>query len=148
MFAPDITYRYIYPIDSAGPTFEILSRVLNNTDTSGTIVVELTGIPKNKVLVLSNASLFADPGAAQTLLTMDLSGLTAAGALFPIVTGAPDVVAKRQALNWSGAAYIPGRGDTDPSLRLTAVFDLGVAGNFAQMSVHGVVIPRGNASSF
>jgi len=149
MRAPDITYRYIYPKDTAGPTFELVSRDLQEAASANNIDIRFAGIPKDKVLVLSNVAMNAVPGGALVVTNMQLSAFTQQGQEFIIAETNPDTSAVRLAnINWQGAIYIPGRAADADNVRFLVFFDAGTSSNALRVGLHGVVIPRGNVSSF
>jgi len=147
--APDITYRYIYPKDVAGPTFEQIGRSVTGSASATGVSASFAGIPKDKVLVLSNINCLANPGAGQDVVTMQVDMFTSAGAEFVIISqneaGTADLTTF---LNWQGELYIPGRSDGLNSLTAFCVFNAGVAANSVTMQFLGVVIPRANVSTF
>jgi len=149
MIVPEIAYRYIYPKDVAGPTFEVFSREVIVADTSTGVSIAITGISKDKILVLSNVILVATPGATQAVGTMNIQGLAGSGSPFDIqhrvTVGTADLV---ETMEWQGQVFIPGRGEGDTNFTLTVTYDAGVASNSFFGGIHGVVIPRGNAAVF
>ncbi|MEE8609034.1 MAG: hypothetical protein V3S55_15630 [Nitrospiraceae bacterium] len=149
MRAPEITYRYLYPKDVAGPTFEVLIRALNFSDTATVVPILFTGIPKDKILVLTNAMLQADPGATQACTRLTLSGFSSAGALFDIAGVSPDANADEViTLNWQGELFLSGGVEGQSVVRANAVYDAGVAANRIDLSFHGIVIPKANVAIF
>jgi len=148
MQVPEIAYRYIYPKDVSGPTFEILTRVLAGAET-GDPIINFTGIPKDKVLVLTNVAMLANPGATQACTFIGLSGFSSAGAIFDIkVETFPADADENQTLNWDGAVYIAGGVEGQVNLRFSAAFDAGVNSNTLDANFNGVIIPRGNIAIF
>ncbi len=149
MRAPEISYRYLRDIDTAGPTFEMVSRELSGAATSVTVAVTLMGIPKNKILVLANVTALAQPGATQACTHIQLAGFTAAGQRLLIMQERFVVAADvEQTLNWSGEVWLPGRGPDAITVEIEAVFDAGVASNTNFSGLYGIISPRGNASAF
>jgi len=149
MLTPDITYRYIYPKDIAGPTFEVFARELIQTVANVTNTIAISGISRDKVLVLSNVVLVANPGATQAAETMNLQGISGSGSPFDIqhriAAGTADL---SEVMSWSGQVFIPGRGEGLTNLTITVTFDAGVAGNLVFGGIHGIVIPRANVAVF
>ena len=149
MKAPEITYRYIYPRDVAGPTFEVLSRTFFLSDAATSISQSLSLITKDKILVLNNISIQADPGATQALLDLRVSAFTPAGAEWNITrfrgAGTADLI---EAFNQTGEWYILGREPDVVNVRVVGLFDAGVNANNVDVSLHGIVIPRGNSANF
>jgi len=149
VFAPEIAYRYIYPKDIAGPTFEILSRLLSTTGAATTLEVNITGIPKDRVLVLGNVTIEGGPGGALVCTALDLRGVTGAGLDFPIKQVTTQLGnSLDQNLIWTGSIFIPGSGEGNNSLRARAFFSAATSTNSLSVGVHGVVIPRGNSAAF
>jgi len=150
MRAPDVTYRYLYPKDVSGPTFEILSRSFSSGATAAATITEtLTGVPLDRILVLTNATIEGLPGAAQTIDEMVIQGTTQAGLTYNIAVARPLLAATEGAtLNWAGEVYIQGGGAGSATIRLSCVFNAGVAANSLFASLSGIVIPRGNAGPF
>ncbi len=149
MRAPGITYRYIYPKDVAGPTFEIVAISFNQPGTLATIINNFQGVPKDKVLVLTNAVLIAVPGAAQTIDDIHLDYFTGAGQQIQAMREQPAAAAAQSVtMNWAGEIYLNGRGAGITSVSMAAVFNAGVASNRLVSSISGIVIPRGNSSLF
>jgi len=149
VLTPDITYRYLYPIDSAGPTFELVIRELNETAGATLVEVELIGIPQNKIFVLGNISMTAFPGATQSCTSLQLAGFTSAGARVLISQKRFVAVAGViQELNWDGQVWLTGRGAGAITVQMSAVFSAAVNDNQIVTGLFGVVIPRGNAGAF
>jgi len=149
MRIPEIAYRYLYPIDVASPTLELVTRELSSTLTNALVELSLTGIPTNKILVLSNVTLLADPGATQSVTFLEVAAFTGAGARFLIAQERPVAVAdQNRVLNWQGECWIPGRGDAAISVTVGAGFSAGVAGNNLVLGLFGSIIPRGNMAMF
>lgn len=150
MRAPEITYGYTAPTDTAGPTFELFTRNESISGGASALSVLTFGdIPKDRILVLSNVALTADPGNAQFIDEMRIQGITQAGLIFDIAT---DIVVKaaniEASLNWDGAVYIQGGGLGNDSIRVLASFDAFANANLLAVGLHGVVIPHGNVASF
>lgn len=149
MRAPELTYRYIYRIDTAGPTFEVLARVFNASGAATLVSINLTGVPKNKVLVLTNVTALSNPGATQAVTAITISMFTSAAAQVNVVQETFPVDAdENQTLNWQGEIFIPGRGGTFPSVGMSSSYDAGVASNICGFALQGVIIPRGNIATF
>lgn len=149
MKAPGITYRFQWPKDTSGLTFEVLSREFFETAAAAAVTFDLTGIPKDKVLVLSNLIIVALPGAAQNVADVNCQGFTQAGAPYDIIHAiAPAVVGQREAVPWQGEVYQLGRGAADAALTITVNFDAGAAANQIFGGIHGIIIPRGNSAQF
>jgi len=149
MRAPEIAYRYLRAIDTAGPTFEMVSRDLNNAGSATEVTVTLTGVPKNKILVLSNISAIALPGATFSVVALQLAGFTGAGARLLIQQERfPADADETKTLNWQGEIWLPGRGTGEISVEVEGTFSSGAASNSIFIGLFGVIIPRGNASAF
>jgi len=146
---PEITYRYIYAIDVAGPTFEVVSRGLTVSASNAIAAINFEGVPSNKVLVLTNVTMHGNPGATQACIALTLSMRTSANAEINVMQETFPVDAdENQTLNWQGELYIPGRGDGNPSVGFTSVYDAGVNANVGNFALQGVIIPRGNVATF
>jgi len=147
--APEITYRFQYPRDVAGPTFEVLHRVQNADASSTSVALQLSIIPKDKILVLSNISIQAIPGATQACEDIRFSAFTPAALEFNIsrfvAAGTADTSV---AFNWQGEVYIHGRADNANNVQAAAIFDAGANSNGIRVTFSGIVIPRGNAALF
>lgn len=149
MKAPDLTYRFVYPKDVAGPTFGLLFRRFDDSQVATSVNAQLQGIPKDRILVISNLSVSITPGAAQTPLLGTISGFTAAGAQVNIHTQAFTGAAGAPVTqNWQGEAMVLGRGAGVQSVNFRVTFDLGGVANAATWHIFGYVIPRGNSYSF
>jgi len=150
MDAPDLTYRFQGHRDTAGPTFEILSRTLDTgAVTLASPSLTITGIPQDRILVLTNVVVEAIPGAAQNIIQFGAQITTPAGATLNIALKDSAVAAPlADSLSWQGAVYVQGSGVGNNTVRFFAVFNAGVAGNRLIASACGTVIPRGNAAAF
>lgn len=149
MLAPDLTYSFRQPKDTSGPTFEVFSRILDLTDTAASIINTLTDLPKDRLLVLANVSVLAIPGATQSLSNIIVSTTTAAGLTVEIVRETPVAVAdQNRSLSWQGEVFVLGGGLDTIFLTVSGTFSAGVNANRILAGVHGVVIPRANASPF
>jgi len=149
MRAPEITYRFGLPVNIMGSTIQTIVRQISVADTATTVTASLTGIPKDKILILANAVLEGIPGATQGVTTMALRGRTIAAAAFTIALSTPVVVADQPiAENWSGEVWIAGAGENATTVELIGVFDAGVASNSVFMHLSGLVIPKGIVAVF
>jgi len=149
VIAPEIAYRFQYQRDVAGPTFEIFHRNITASATSVTVVGTLGIVPLNKILVLSNFVIFANPGATQAIDSLRLSIFGPAGAetnVWRFVT--PGTADADVAETWQGEVFIFGRRDAATNIQVRGNFDAGVNSNVIQVGLSGVVIPRGNAAAF
>lgn len=149
MRAPNQAFQFVSNKDVAGQTFEIISRTFGLADTDAGAEFIIDGIPKDKILVLTNVSMQARPGAGQHIVDMAVQGITAAGLIFDIATERPLIDADQsRSLNWQGEVYIIGTGSGNRTVRLVWTYDAGVASNASNAGVHGIVVPRGNSASF
>jgi len=145
---PEIAYRFSWPTDTSGPTFQVIARDFNVSTAAVTITHSLTGLAKDRVLVLTNASLYATPGATQAVVTLQLYAFTGAGMQHQVMRESPLQVADQiESMNWQGEIFIQGRG-VSTNLWLIATFDAGVNANRLQAGFDGVVIPRGNTAAY
>jgi len=149
MLAPDLSYRFLYPKDIAGPTFELCARSANDSATNATVTSNYTFLPKDKMLCVSSMSLQADPGATQAVTDIRISFFTATGFEFNVVRritpGTADLI---EAFHWEGQVYILGRSPAAVNVRVQVIFDAGVNSNNVTSSVFGIVVPRGNVALF
>ena len=149
MRAPGITYAFTSSKDVAGPQFEILSR--HDQISASSLILEtlITDLPKDKILVLTNVSVAADPGAAQGVVELAIQGVTQAGLNFTIARKLPiGTTGESDELNWDGEVYIQGGGDGATSVRVISVFGTDTNANLSTVGIHGIVIPHGNAGAF
>jgi len=147
--APNITYRYNLPIDLAGPTIQTFSRSIFTSASATTITLSIEGVPKDKILILSNAVSEASPGAAQSCTTQALRGRTVAALAFTIDLNTPVPVADQAiAHNWQGEVWVAGAGENATTVELITVFSAAVAANRADLHLFGLIIPRANVAIF
>jgi len=147
--APDITYQFAQAKDTAGPSFEVLSRQQSLSASANLIEILFTDLPKDRVLVLTNVSMNNNPGTTQFQLEIRAQAGTQGGALVDIVSDVVNKGASIQAgLNWQGVFYIMGLGIGETALRLFASYNSGAVANTLDVNFHGIVIPRGNAGAF
>ena len=149
MFVPDITYRFVAPTDTSGPTFEIVSRQESLSGGPALTVLTLSDIPKDRILVLSNCELIGIPGATQNVLEMKIQGVTQAGLIFDIDA---DVRAGNaddsRDIGWHGQIWIQGGGDGTDTVRVSVLFNAVVNANTVTVGIHGIIIPHGNAGAY
>lgn len=149
MRAPEITYRYLYPKDVSGPTFEVFTHSESVSGTAANIASTARGIPQDRVLVLTNAQVQGVPTGTESLTQLLFTGTTPSGVIWTIArddfTGA---AAAEGALNWSGEAYLGGGGAAVTILDATARFDAAVLTKTIRFSAQGIVIPRGTIAPF
>lgn len=149
MRTPDITYRFMVPSDTASPTFEVYTR--NRTDTQNAVglSVGFAGVPKDRVLVLTNATMTANPGVGATVIATRMEYLNAFGlnqAFNRTAAGPP--INTNVAANWNGEIYIIGQGPDIFNVTFNVTFDIAAAANTVRGHATGVVIPRGNIATF
>lgn len=149
MRAPPLTYRFSVQKDTAGVTLEVLSQTFRHVGSDNPAVLQLDSIPKDKILILTNAVLLALPGATQIVHAVSLQGQTAAGALFDIEVNRPLRVADQdETINWDGEVWIPGAGLGNPTVFARFQYNAVVNDNQSDLAVHGLLIPRGNTGVF
>jgi len=149
MRAPEISYRFQYPKDVSGPTFEIVARTLSTSASSLTIQNDVFEVPKDKVFCLSNVSMIANPNATNGVVNMVLSIFSAAQSRVQLMNlEFPATADAEETLNWQGEVYMLGGGAGTVSLRFYFEFDDALAANQAVANWNGIVIPRGNAAAF
>lgn len=149
MRVPELVYQFVRPLDSAGPTFELYQRRQGPTLFNGIQLFQtFSGIPKDRVLVISNIQITAVPGGAVDVQAIHLRGATQAGRIliieqlfFPVPASAGD---SSRALNWTGEIALLGAGAGNETLSGIVDFSAANAGNSIDMSVFGTMIPRGN----
>jgi len=147
--APDFTYRYLYPKDVAGPTLQLISRSFDDADTAVQIESSVTGIPEDTILVLTNVTIQATPGATQACNQLQFRTFTRAGLRVWGAFETPAVVAdKLESLTWSGEIWVPGSGAGNISVTLRSNFDAGAASNRMFSSINGYIIPKANVAIF
>lgn len=149
MRAPSPTYVFTSPTDTAGPTFEPLSRAFQIGGAFLLIEALLIDIPKDRVLVFTNATVQALPGATQTVTEIKIQIVTQTGLVVDVATSSgsqtADVI---ENLNWSGSYYVAGGGAGNRTLRLIASFDANANANTLTAGIHGIIVPRGNIGAF
>jgi len=149
MRAPEITYRFLSPIDVASPTYELWTRVTSGALANVNVIAFTLGIAKERVLVLNNIACEGFPGAAQACTAIRVVGITQAGQEFSIIRERFAASANAgQNVNWQGDIWIAGRGTGENIIIARAEFDAGVAINNIAMDLQGAVIPRGNVATF
>lgn len=149
MRVPEITYGFASPTDTAGVTFEILSRQFSTSGAANPVLFLLSSFPKDRILVITNIAFAAHPGATQNVEELKIQGVTQAGLIFDIATDVLIHAADEEvSLNWDGEVYIQGGGDGRDSLRVSALFNSGAVANTATIGWQGIIIPHGNAGAF
>lgn len=135
--------------DVSGPTALILSRHFQLSAGATLLEFFFSDLPKDRVLVLSNVSLLAAPGATQAGRAMSIQAFSQGVENFNIDQRIPLFVADiNQVLNWQGEVYIQGGGPGTDTLRIFTVFSAGANANAITVGVHGMIIPRGNLGGF
>lgn len=149
MLVPDIAYRFVAPTDTAGPSFEILSRQQSLSGGPILTVLTVSDIPKDRILVLSNVELIGEPGATQNVEEMKIQGVTQAGLIFDIDadvrSGSAD---DSRDIGWHGQVWIQGGGDGNDTVRTTVLFNSVTNANTVTVGIHGIIVPHGNAGAF
>lgn len=149
MRAPSPTYVFTSPTDVAGPTFEPLSRAFQTGGAFLLIEHLLSDVPKDRVLVFTNATVQALPGATQAVTEIKIQIVTQTGLVVDIATDSgPQTADLIRDLNWEGSVYVAGGGDGARTLRIIASFDANANANTATAGIHGIIIPRGNIGAF
>jgi len=149
MRAPGITYRYSYPRDTAGQTFQPLYRHISDSDTATLVTASFAGIPRDKVLVITNVCVECDPGAGQSCTNIVLRAHAPAGIAFNIAMNFFAAAAdESRSLNWDGEIFLVGNARDQINVRAFGIFSSGVAANLTTMSLYGVVIPLANVGPF
>lgn len=149
MRAPPITYRFNYPRDIAGQTFQPLYRHVSESASTAVVTASFAGIPRDKVLVLSNACVECTPGATQSCINIVLRGHAPAGIAFNIAMEFFPVDAdEAHSLNWSGEIFLVGNRQGNINVRAFGVFDANANANLTILSLYGVVVPLANVGPF
>jgi len=149
MRIPEIAYRYLRAIDTAGPTLEVWTRHSTDAGTAASRSITHASIPKNKILILFNVTMVATPGATQSVTSINFTATTPAGLGWNVCFESFEVEADaRRATCWNGEVWIGGRGEGVESITATAGFDAGVASNALTASFQGIVVPKANVASF
>jgi len=147
--APEITYRFQYPKDVSGPTFEIVNGTESGSASALTITLDVQNIPKDRILCLSNITMIANPNATNGVVNLVASIITGAQQRIQIINEEfPATADAEETMNWQGEVYILGGGRDTTALRFFFEFDDALAANTAVASWAGVIVPRGNASQF
>ena len=149
MRAPGITYAYVSPKDTAGPSFEVFNRTEQFSSGDTGHIFTLEGVAIDRMLCLTNVALKGDPGATQFITDMNIQVVTQDGIIVAIATNplaqAPD---DEIALNWSGSVYVLGGGRGKPTLRTSVFYNAAANANTTQINWSGIIVPRGNAGAF
>lgn len=149
MRAPGITYQFVREKDTAGPSFEVANRTLQESGSNNPIELVFNDLAKDKILVLTNVTVDANPGATQFVTDLLINGRTGTGTEFGIARATPVFNAdESHSLNWSGSVYIIGNQAGEDSLRFRAFFNANANANAFTVSWSGIIIPRGNAALF
>lgn len=149
MDAPGQTYAFLSAIDTAGPTFQLFQQQTVSAAAGTNLQLFVTNIPKDRVLVLTNAVVHGTPGAAQHVRDLSIAGWTQMGASFLIARKNTLLVDDQpEFLNWAGRAYLMGAGVGNNTAEIQIRFDATVAANSAVGTFSGIVIPRGNIATF
>jgi len=149
MRLPEIAYRFLYPKDVSGPTFELESVFLTGSGTAASLTVDMTGVPIDRVLCVTNMQVSFLPGVGGQFLRGAIFGTTPGGVVFNIIQSKfPGTDDLREDINWDGEIYIGGSGIDNPILSALGVKDDAIVSSTVHFSVFGVVIPRGNIAPF
>jgi len=147
---PGITYSFQRPTDTNSPTALILSRHFQISGGGSSLLEFLfSDLSKDRVLVLTNVSVIANPGGAQIVLEMAIQGLSQGQENFNIDRREPAAdPGINKVLNWQGEVYIMGGGPGTDTLRIFTFYDSPVVSNAMTVGIHGIIIPRGNLGGF
>jgi len=145
---PEIVYRFITPTDTAGGTLDILSRAERQSVGTFQFTFVVNDIPKDRIIVLTNVALLAEPALAFLVEEMKIQGVTQTGQIFDIATDVTHGVAdEEKSLNWQGSVWIQGAGAGNSTLRATVRVDQNTLASAAEVAWHGIIIPHGNVGS-
>jgi len=149
MRVPEITYRFLYPKDVSGPTFELFTEFVQVAGVAAELSLVTRGIAKDKVLCLTNLQLDLRPSGGESALRGACVATTPGGVAINLVQdNFPSDADQRQSINWSGEVYVGGMGAANGSISATGTFSGAVQSGSLFLSVFGVVIPRGNIAPF
>lgn len=149
MIPPQLTYGFTVPTDTAGQTLQFLNRT--DQRSGGAVLDEFffIGIPKDRILILTNATLHAVPGATQSVTDMSIQGVSGTGEIFDIARRLDAVDADvPRTLNWVGDIWIAGGGGPSATLRFFNLYSANANANLSRVGFSGFIIPRGNAGAF
>ena len=147
---PGIAYSFMRGTDTSGPTALILSRHLQISG-GGSVILELffTELAKDRVLVLTNVAVSAEPGASQKVRVVKIQAFSQGIENFNVAQFQPGEVADLdESLNWQGEVYIQGGGPGTNTVRVFAEFSGFANANALTVGLHGIIIPRGNLGGF
>ena len=147
---PGIAYSFQRPTDVNTPTALILSRHFQISGGGLTLLEFLfSDLAKDRVLVLTNVSVIAQPGAAQFVREMKIQAFSQGVENFNVDQRLPlGVVDQDEVLNWQGEVYIQGGGPDTDTIRIFTFYNSAVAANAMTVGIHGIIIPRGNLGGF
>jgi len=146
---PGIAYAFQRPTDVSGPTALILSRHFQVSTSASLLEFKFSDLSKDRVLVLTNVAVIANPGGAQIVLEMAIQGLSQGQENFNIDRREPAAdPGINKVLNWQGEVYIQGGGPNTDTLRIFTFYDAPVSANTMTVGIHGIIIPRGNLGGF
>lgn len=147
MIPPELTYQFSALKDVSGALLSIVLRRGDTSTTAATVNELLYTVPNDKILILSAASVQANPGTGQTaeLATLRIveenAATSGAGYTFARAPDVQNATANiKIALTWCGEVWVsPGE-----QVVVRGVFDAGTNANQVVSSIAGVTIPRGN----
>lgn len=140
MKVPEIVYAFAQLKDLAGGSLILINRKQTVTDSAISLdTTALYEVALDKILILTNMQVDAQPYSTAKVLQ-----IYAVGAEMTQIARAPEIQTaangEKVELNWSGEVWIP-PGDT---VSANASFDAAVSPNTMRVSIHGILIPRGN----
>lgn len=146
---PGIAYSFQRPTDVNTPTALILSRHFQVSTSSSILEFFFSNLAKDRVLVLTNVSVIANPGGAQIVVELAIQAFSQGVENFNIDRREPAAdPGINKVLNWQGEIYIQGGGPDTDTLRIFTFYDSPVLANAMTVGVHGIIIPRGNLGGF
>lgn len=149
MDAPDVTYKFLYPKDVSGPTFELESVFNSLTLTAASATFSYLGVAKDRVFIVTAVTISGIPTGTESCIRLNAAGITPGGVVFNFLEeNFVAVAAQRQSANWQGAVYIGGSGAQNEIVRISASFSAGVLTKDLRSNIHGIVIPRGNIAPY
>lgn len=146
---PGIAYSFQRPTDVAGPTALILSRHAEVASALSVQIFTFGDLAKDRVLVLTNLTVKAKPGAAQFVTEIQVQAFSQGESSFNVAQETPTgIVNQSEVLNWQGEVYIQGGGPATQTINIFTFFNASVTVNTMRLGLHGIIIPRGNLGGF
>lgn len=144
MLAPGFLYNFESPVHEGSRPLTIQLVPSRSTSSAATAVTHtLFTVPADFVLLLTNATMRATPGAGQAVTGAGVQVVLAtSGAVVDITRSNGGAADAQIRVNWAGEVWCP----PGSVVRGQANFDAAVAANIVAAAMHGVLIPRGTIS--